>query len=235
MSIHIEATPGEVAPKVLLPGDPLRAKFIAEHFLSEVKQYNSIRGMYGYTGVYQGERISIQATGMGIPSMSIYATELIKDYDAQVLIRVGTVGALQPNVHIRDLILAQASATDSSVVTNTFGPGINFSLSADFELLSHAAHLANKADLQYHVGTVLGEDRYYNDDINRDKLRQYGVLATEMESPALYLLAAKYSRKALAILTVSNHLLTGEETSAIDRQTSFTQMISLALDTAQSV
>ncbi|MCX2456017.1 purine-nucleoside phosphorylase [Lacticaseibacillus nasuensis] len=232
MSVHIAATANQVAETVLLPGDPLRARFIAENFLTSVKQYTDIRNVYGYTGSYRGQPVSVQATGMGIPSFSVYATELIKEYNVQTLIRVGTVGSLQPTVRIRDLVLVQGSSTDSSIVANTFGPMINFSLLASFSLLQRAANLAEADHLAYHVGNVLGEDRYYNDEIDRKKLVDYGILATEMETPALYLLAAKYQRRALSILTVSNSLLTGEETSTEDRETSFTNMIQLALATA---
>lgn len=231
MSTHIAASPGAIAETVLLPGDPLRAQFIAEHFLQDVNKYSDIRNIYGFTGRYRGQRVSVQATGMGIPSFAIYANELMRDYHAQTLIRVGTVGSLQKFVNIRDLILVQGSSTDSSIVANTFGSGINFSLLADFGLLRRAVTCAETRQMTYHVGNVLGEDRYYNDELNRERLADYGVLGTEMETPALYLLAAKFNRKALSILTVSNSLLTSEETSAADRETSFVDMITLALNT----
>lgn len=229
MSTHIGAKKGEIAEKVLLPGDPLRAKYIAENFLSDIHRYNEIRNAFGYTGLYQGERVSVQATGMGIPSISIYATELIKDYDVQTLLRVGTAGGLGQDVKVRDIVLAQAASTDSSIVNNTFGPSINFAPVADYGLLSQAAQKATEDGMNWHVGNVLGEDRFYNDEIDMQKLIDYGVLASEMETPALYLLAAKYHRRALAVLTVSNHIVTGEETTAQERQTSFNDMIKLAL------
>ncbi|KRL52996.1 purine-nucleoside phosphorylase [Lacticaseibacillus manihotivorans] len=228
MSTHIDAKKSAIAPIVLLPGDPLRAKYIAETYLTDAVCYNTVRNAFGYTGYFEGVRVSVQATGMGIPSMSIYATELMVDYDVQVLIRVGTAGGLSPDVKVRDVILAQGSTTDSSIILNTFGAGMYFAPLADFKLLDQAYHEAQAQGLSVQVGNVLGEDRFYNDEIDRHKLIKYGVLATEMETPALYLLARKYQRQALAILTVSNHLITGEETTAIERQTSFDDMIALA-------
>jgi purine-nucleoside phosphorylase len=228
MSTHIDAKKSDIAPIVLLPGDPLRAKYIAETYLTDAVCYNTVRNAFGYTGYFEGVRVSVQATGMGIPSMSIYATELMVDYDVQVLIRVGTAGGLSPDVKVRDVILAQGSTTDSSIILNTFGAGMYFAPLADFKLLDAAYHQAQAQGLSVQVGNVLGEDRFYNDEMDRHKLIKYGVLATEMETPALYLLARKYQRQALAILTVSNHLVTGEETTAIERQTSFDDMIALA-------
>lgn len=228
MSTHIDAKKSDIAPIVLLPGDPLRAKYIAETYLTDAVCYNTVRNAFGYTGYFEGVRVSVQATGMGIPSMSIYATELMVDYDVQVLIRVGTAGGLSPDVKVRDVILAQGSTTDSSIILNTFGAGMYFAPLADFKLLDVAYHEAQAQGLSVQVGNVLGEDRFYNDEMDRHKLIKYGVLATEMETPALYLLARKYHRRALAILTVSNHLVTGEETTAIERQTSFDDMIALA-------
>ena len=228
MSTHIDAEKSAIAPIVLLPGDPLRAKYIAETYLTDAVCYNTVRNAFGYTGDFEGVRVSVQATGMGIPSMSIYATELMVDYDVQVLIRVGTAGGLSPNIKVRDVILAQGSTTDSSIILNTFGAGVYFAPLADFNLLDAAYHQAQAQGLSVQVGNVLGEDRFYNDEMDRHKLIKYGVLATEMETPALYLLARKYQRQALAILTVSNHLVTGEETTASERQTSFDDMIALA-------
>ncbi|WP_203623934.1 MULTISPECIES: purine-nucleoside phosphorylase [unclassified Lacticaseibacillus] len=235
MSTHIDAPKDAIADVVLLPGDPLRAKYIAETYLDDPVLYNTVRNAFGYTGTYQGRRVSVQATGMGIPSISIYATELMKDYGVKTLIRVGTTGGLAPQVKVRDLVLAQGATTDSSIILNTFGAGLYFAPLADFGLLETAAKLARETNLRCHVGNVLGEDRFYNDEMDRQKLIDYGVLATEMETPALYLLAAKYHRRALAILTVSNHLVTGEETTAQERQTSFDDMIRLALQTVCSL
>lgn len=235
MSTHIDAPAGAIADKVLLPGDPLRAQYIAETYLQDPVRYNTVRNAFGYTGTYKGKRVSVQATGMGIPSISIYATELMQDFGVQTLIRVGTAGGLGASVHVRDLVLAQASSTDSSIIMNTFGPGLYYSPVADFQLLKTAAALAEAKHVPTHIGNVLGEDRFYNDEMDRQKLIDYGVLATEMETPALYLLAAKYHRRALAIMTVSNHLVTGEETTAAERQTSFDDMIQVGLDTLDTL
>lgn len=235
MSTHIDAPKGAIADVVLLPGDPLRAQYIAENFLDNAQRYNTVRNAFGFTGTFEGRRVSVQATGMGIPSISIYVNELIQDYGVKTLIRVGTAGGMGENVKVRDVVLAQGSSTDSSIILNTFGAGLYFAPLADFNLLREAANLADTSAIRYHVGNVLGEDRFYNDEMDRQKLIDYEALATEMETPALYLLAAKYHVHALSILTVSNHLVTGEETSAQERQTSFNDMIGLALGVAKTV
>ncbi|QPC17701.1 purine-nucleoside phosphorylase [Lacticaseibacillus paracasei subsp. tolerans] len=235
MSTHIDAPKGAIADVVLLPGDPLRAQYIAENFLDNAQRYNTVRNAFGFTGTFEGRRVSVQATGMGIPSISIYVNELIQDYGVKTLIRVGTAGGMGENIKVRDVVLAQGSSTDSSIILNTFGAGLYFAPLADFNLLREAANLADTSAIRYHVGNVLGEDRFYNDEMDRQKLIDYEVLATEMETPALYLLAAKYHVHALSILTVSNHLVTGEETSAQERQTSFNDMIGLALGVAKTV
>lgn len=235
MSTHIDAPKGAIADVVLLPGDPLRAQYIAENFLDNAQRYNTVRNAFGFTGTFEGRRVSVQATGMGIPSISIYVNELIQDYGVKTLIRVGTAGGMGENVKVRDVVLAQGSSTDSSIILNTFGAGLYFAPLADFNLLREAANLADTSAIRYHVGNVLGEDRFYNDEMDRQKLIDYEVLTTEMETPALYLLAAKYHVHALSILTVSNHLVTGEETSAQERQTSFNDMIGLALGVAKTV
>ncbi|WP_379822844.1 purine-nucleoside phosphorylase [Lacticaseibacillus paracasei] len=235
MSTHIDAPKGAIADVVLLPGDPLRAQYIAENFLDNAQRYNTVRNAFGFTGTFEGRRVSVQATGMGIPSISIYVNELIQDYGVKTLIRVGTAGGMGENVKVRDVVLAQGSSTDSSIILNTFGAGLYFAPLADFNLLREAANLADTSAIRYHVGNVLGEDRFYNDEMDRQKLIDYEVLATEMETPALYLLAAKYHVHALSILTVSNHLVTGEETSAQERQTSFNDMIGLALGVAKTI
>ena len=235
MSTHIDAPKGAIADVVLLPGDPLRAQYIAENFLDNAQRYNTVRNAFGFTGTFEGRRVSVQATGMGIPSISIYVNELIQDYGVKTLIRVGTAGGMGENVKVRDVVLAQGSSTDSSIILNTFGAGLYFAPLADFNLLREAANLADTSAIRYHVGNVLGEDRFYNDEMDRQKLIDYEVLATEMETPALYLLAAKYHVHALSILTVSNHLVTGEETSAQERQTIFNDMIGLALGVAKTV
>lgn len=231
MSVHIGAKPGEIAETVLMPGDPLRAKHIAEHFLEEVSCYNEVRGMLGFTGKYKGKRISVQGSGMGIPSIAIYANELIREYGAKRLIRVGTCGAMQKHVKVRDLVLAQAACTDSGINRNQFG-GWDFSPIASFSLLKAAYEQAVSKGMRVHVGNIFTSDLFYRDDQTIvQRLMDYGVLAVEMETTALYTLAAKYGVEALTILTVSDHLLTGEETTAMERQTTFNDMIEVALDT----
>lgn len=231
MSIHIEAKPGEIAETILLPGDPLRAKYIAETFLEEPKLFNQVRGMLGYTGTYKGKKVSVMGTGMGIPSISIYVNELIQSYDVKNLIRVGTMGGMQKDVKVRDVVIAQATSTDSKINTNTF-PGVEFAPVADFDLLKRAYDAGVEKGLAMKVGNVFSSDRFYNDELDKQKLADYGILGIEMEAAALYTLAHKYGRKALAILTVSDHIFTGEETSAEERQTTFNDMIEVALDAA---
>jgi len=233
MSVHIAAKPGEIADKILLPGDPLRAKYIAETFLEDAKLYNEVRGMYGYTGTYKGERVSVQGTGMGAPSISIYVNELIQSYEVQKLIRVGTCGAIQKDVKVRDVILAQGATTDSHI-NNLIFNGINYAPLADFNLLKNAYDAAVEKGLNLRVGNVFTSDVFYRDNAKEvnELLAKYKVLAIEMESTALYTLAAKYDRQALSVLTVSDHILTGEETSAEERQTTFNEMMEIALEAA---
>ncbi|WP_407370550.1 purine-nucleoside phosphorylase [Carnobacterium sp.] len=232
MSVHIEAKEGQIAETVLLPGDPLRAKYIAETFLTDVEQYNRVRNMFGYTGTYKGQRVSVQGTGMGIPSMMIYAEELITGYNVKNLIRVGTAGGMQKDVKVRDVILAQGATTDSAVVKNTFNDQVQFAPIADFDLLKTAYDIAIEQGMDVKVGNILSADRFYNEELDKKKLADYGVLATEMEAAGLYTLAAKYNRRALAILTISDHLITGEETSSDERETTFNDMMIVALETA---
>ncbi|KRL94233.1 purine-nucleoside phosphorylase [Levilactobacillus hammesii] len=232
MSNHLEAKMGDIADTVLMPGDPLRAKYIAENFLENPVCYNKVRNAFGYTGTYKGHRISVQGTGMGIPSISIYAHELINDYGAKKLFRVGTAGGMSPDVHVRDVVLAQGSTTDSAIIHNTFGGGIYYATLSDFGLLDAAYHAAKDMQIPVKVGNILAEDRFYNDEMDRQKLVDYGVIATEMESAALFLIAAKYHVKALSVLTISNHLVTGESTSPEERETSFNDMIKVALEAA---
>ncbi|MEW9677053.1 purine-nucleoside phosphorylase [Lentibacillus sp. L22] len=231
MSVHINAQQGEIADKILLPGDPLRAKFIAETYLQDVTQYNQVRGMFGFTGTYQGERVSVQGTGMGVPSISIYVNELIQSYDVQKLIRVGTCGAIQKDVHVRDVILAQGSTTDSQINRMVFN-GIDYAPLADFSLLKNAYDTSMEKGIEPKVGNVFTSDTFYRDNAKEvnELLAAYKVLAIEMETSALYTLAAKYDRQALSILTVSDHILTGEETAAKERQTTFHEMMEIALD-----
>lgn len=233
MSVHIGAKPGEIADKILLPGDPLRAKYIAETFFEDVTQYNEIRGMYGFTGTYKGERISVQGTGMGVPSISIYVNELIQSYDVKKLIRVGTCGAIQKDVKVRDVILAQGSTTDSQINRMVFN-GIDYAPLADFDLLKKAYDIGVEKGLNLRVGNVFTSDTFYRENAKEinELLAKYKVLAIEMETSALYTLAAKFDRQALSVLTVSDHIITGEETSSEERQTTFNEMMEIALDTA---
>ena len=226
---HIEAKQGDIAETILLPGDPLRAKYIAETFLENPVCYNKVRNMLGYTGTYKGKRISVQGTGMGIPSISIYATELMKEYNVQNLVRVGTCGAIQKDVKIRDVILSMSASTDSQTNKKVFG-NMDYAPTANFELLKKAYDAGMEKGLQLKVGNVFSADIFYDDYAEHEKWAQYGILAVEMEAAALYTLAAKYGRKALAILTVSDHILTGEATSPEERQTTFNQMIEVALE-----
>ena len=231
MSIHIGAPSGAIAKRVLLPGDPLRAKHIAETFFEDAKLYNEIRGALGYTGTYKGVQVSVQGTGMGIPSIAIYVNELIKDYGARKLIRVGTCGAMHENINILDIVIAQGTSTDSSIVRNIFGPTINFAPLADFSLLTKAVECAKKLNISAKVGNIITVDRFYDDDIDNDRLRRYGILAVEMEAAALYILAAQYRVQSLGIFTASDHLLTKEVVPAEERQTDFNDMVEIALET----
>jgi purine-nucleoside phosphorylase len=233
MSVHIGAEKGEIADTILLPGDPLRAKHIAETFLEDATLYNDVRGMYGYTGKYKGKEVSVQGTGMGVPSIFIYANELIREYDVKKLIRVGTCGALQKDVKVRDVILAQGATTDSQQNKLIFND-IFYAPLADFNLLKRAYDAATEKGLSVQVGNIFTSDTFYRENAKEvnELLATYNVLGVEMETSALYTLAAKYDREALSILTVSDHVITGEETTAEERQTTFNEMIEIALETA---
>lgn len=231
MSVHINATKGQIAEVVLMPGDPLRAKYIAEHYLTDVEQYNSVRNMFGYTGLYKGQRVSVQGSGMGIPSMMIYANELYTEFGVEKIIRIGSAGSIQPDVNVRDIVLAQGATTDSSIITNIFQGQVNFAPLASFDLLDKAYHLAKERGATVHVGNILSSDRFYNAELNKQKLQEYGVLAVEMEAAGLYALAAQHKKKALAIVTISDHILTGEETTAEEREKTFNEMMEIALET----
>lgn len=231
MSLHIEAKQGDIADRILLPGDPLRAKYIAETFLDNPVCYNHIRGILGYTGTYKDKRVSVQGTGMGIPSISIYATELMRDYGVKKLIRVGTCGAMRKDIHLRDVIIAQGATTDSSIIRNIFGGSINYAPLADFDLLRTAYEKASAQQIPVRVGNIVSVDRFYDDEIDNDKLTAYGIMAVEMETAGLYVLAAKYGAQALGLFTVSDHLVTKEACTPAERQTSFDDMIRIALET----
>lgn len=231
MSIHIAAKKGDIAEIVLLPGDPLRAKFIAETYLEDVVQYNTVRNMFGYTGTYKGTRISVQGTGMGIPSIMIYANELITEYGVKTLIRVGSAGGMKTEVKVRDIVLAQGATTDSSVLNNIFNNQVSFSAISNFELLDKAYHTAYElGHTNIHVGNILSSDRFYNAEMDKQKLADYGVLAVEMEAAGLYALGAQHNVKTLAMLTISDHLITGEETTSLEREQTFTTMMEIALE-----
>ena len=231
MSTHINAPEGAIAQSILLPGDPLRAKFIAETFLENPVCYNEVRGMLGFTGTYKGKKVSVQGTGMGQPSISIYVNELFQFYNVQTAIRVGTCGAINKDVHVRDTIIANSACTDSSIITQRFG-NLHYAPSANFDLLYKAYNNAKANNINVAVGPVASSDLFYDDNENWKKWAEYGVLGVEMEAAELYTLAAKYNRKALAILTVSDHIITGEQTTAEERQVTFKDMIKIALETA---
>lgn len=230
MSIHIEAKEGDIADIVLLPGDPLRAKFIAENFLEQAVCYTKVRNMLGFTGMYKGKRISVQGTGMGQPSISIYAHELFSSYGVQTAVRIGTCGAVHASTRVRDVIIALSACTDSANLVQRFGH-LHYAPTADFDLLHKAYQTAVSLSLPVLCGSVASTDLFYDEKETWKLWSQYGVLAMEMETAELYTLAAKYGRKALSILTVSDHIATGESTSAEERQNTFSQMMKLALET----
>lgn len=232
MTIHIGAKPGEIAETVLLPGDPYRAKWAAETFLSEVRLINEVRGMLGFTGLWNGHRVTIQGSGMGMPSLSIYVNELIRDYDAKTLIRIGSCGGMQDHVGLRDVILAMTASTLSTPSRGIFRE-LSFAPCADWSLLRAAAKAAEVKGTATHVGGIYSSDVFYDErpDLNEQMVR-HGILGVEMEAAELYTLAARYGRRALAVLTVSDHLGTGEALPAADRETSFADMVDIALHAA---
>lgn len=230
MSIHIGARQGEVAPVVLLPGDPLRAEFVAKTYFTDPVCHSRVRGMLGFTGTYKGARVSVQGTGMGIPSVSIYAHELVNDYAARRLIRIGTCGAFRDDMAIGDVILAQAASTDSAFNKLRFG-GRDFAPVASFDLLARAHEAARKRGTRVHVGNVLTCDLFYMQDPDWWKVwARHGVLAAEMETAALYTIAASFGVEALSILTVSDNIATGKSATTEQRQTGFTAMMEIALE-----
>ena len=232
MSIHIAAKVGNIAETVLLPGDPKRAKWIAENYLEDIFCYTDIRGMLGFTGTYKGKRISVQGTGMGIPSISIYITELMKDYGVKNLIRIGSAGSYQKDIKVRDVVIAMSTSTDSNINNRRFYGG-DFSPTANFELFSLALKVAEEKNIKIKAGNVLTSDEFYSDNSDYYKRwADFGVLAVEMETAGLYTLAAKYRAKALSILTISDSLVSPEITSAEEREKTFSEMIELALETA---
>lgn len=231
---HISAEKGDFAPSILLPGDPLRAKHIADNYLSDVKQVNAVRNMFGYTGTYEGVPISVMGTGMGIPSASIYAKELVTEYDVERLVRVGSCGGILSSIELRDVILAVGACTDSTVNRIRYG-GFDFAATADFWLLRAASDAAAARGIEVKVGNVHSEDLFYNPDRKAfDRMEAMGVLAVEMEAAGLYGVAAEFGARALTICTVSDHVRTGAATSSDERQETFNEMVEIALEAVKA-
>ena len=229
MILHIEAKKGEIAETVLLPGDPLRAKWIAETFLDNINCYNNIRGMLGYTGTYNGKKVSVQGTGMGIPSAMIYCNELIKEYGVKNLIRVGSAGAFQPDLKLMDIVFSMSASTNSSLNKNTF-KNADFAPTANFDLLMKAVEYANENSINFKAGNVLSSDIFYDDDPEYyKKWADHGTLCAEMETVGIYTLAAKYKVRAFSILTISDSLVNGEEVSSEVREKKLNEMVEIAL------
>lgn len=230
MSVHIGAKKGEIAETVLLPGDPLRAKWIADTFLDHVFLYNDVRGMLGFTGTYKGKKISVQGTGMGIPSTLIYTHELINDYGVKNLIRVGSAGSYQKEVAIRDIVIAMSASTNSGLNTIRFN-GADFAPTASFKLFKKALEIADKKNISVKAGGILSSDEFYADDFESyKKWADYGILCVEMETSGLYTVAAKHNVNALSILTISDSLVTKERTTAEEREHTFKEMIEIAIE-----
>ena len=228
---HIAAVRGDFAETVLMPGDPLRARFAAEHFLEEARLVNNLRGVQGYTGSYRGKPVSVMASGMGMPSIAIYATELFSGYGVENIVRIGTAGGMQETVHLRDIVIAQGACTDSDL-QDSFGVTGHFAAIASFDLMKIAAEEADKMHLPFHIGNVLSTDAFYRGDDHAAFTKRFadmGVLAVEMEAAALYLCAAKQKKRALCLLTVSDHMLSGEALTGAERETTLEEMIRLAL------
>ena len=231
-TIHINADPGEFAETVLMPGDPLRARYIAEKFLDDSRQVTDVRNMLGFTGEFEGNAVSVMAHGMGIPSASIYCTELIKDYGVKRILRVGSCGTVHPAVELRDIVIAMGASTDSGVNRMRFG-GYDLAAIADFDLLRNAVRVAEKKDLRFHVGNIFSADLFYAADPTQlDLMKKNNILGVEMETAGIYAIAAELGAQALAICTVSDDVKTGEALSPSERQTSFDGMIELALEAA---
>ncbi len=231
MSTHLEAKYGEIAQSVLLPGDPMRAKWIAETFLEDSFCYNDVRAMLGYTGTFRGKRVSVQGTGMGIPSALIYCHELINDYGVKNLIRVGSAGSYQPDIKLRDIVIAMAASSTSGINNSRF-VNADYSPTANFDLFMKAATYAKSQGIPIKAGNVLSTDEFYEDDKDAYKLwAQFGILCVEMEAAGLYTIAARHNVRALAILTISDSLVSGIRSSSEERETTFSQMVEIALHT----
>ena len=232
---HNKANVGDFAKTVLMPGDPLRAKYIAETYLTDYKLVNNVRGIQGYTGTYKGQRVSVMASGMGMPSMGIYSYELFSFYDVENIIRIGSAGAINLDVKVRDIVVGMGACTNSNYASQYKMPG-TFAPICSYPLLEKVVEQCKAHGASYHVGNLLSSDTFYNDDDTAtERWARMGVMAIEMEAAALYMNAAKLNKNALAICTISDHILTGEELSADERQTSFGQMMEFALDTAISL
>ena len=231
---HINATPDDIAKTVLMPGDPLRAKFVAENYLENAVLFNNVRGIQGYTGTYKGKKVSVMASGMGMPSIGIYSYELFAFFGVENIIRIGSAGSMQENVRVRDIVLGMGACTNSSY-GEQYGLGGSFAPVADFSMLRKSVEIAETKGAKYHVGSLFSSDCFYNDDPTvTEKWQKMGVLAVEMEAAALYMNAARLGKRALAICTISDSLVTGEALDSEARQTSFGEMMEIALETAIS-
>ena len=229
---HINATPDQIAKTVLMPGDPLRAKFIAENFLEDAVLFNNVRGIHGYTGTYKGHKISVMASGMGIPSIGIYSYELFNFFGVENIMRIGSAGAMQESIRVRDIVIGMGACTNSNFGAQYGMPG-NFSAIADYKMMKTAIDVCEELGVPHHVGNILSSDTFYSDNADlTSNWMKMGVMAVEMEAAGLYMTAARAGKRALAICTVSDHLITGEATTAEERQNSFTQMMQVALETA---
>jgi purine-nucleoside phosphorylase len=232
MTFHIGAKPGEIAETVLLPGDPYRARWAAQTFLKDARLINEVRGMLGYTGTWNGHPVTIHGTGMGMSSLSIYVNELIRDYGAQTLIRIGSAGAMQPQVKVRDVVLAMSACTLTAPSNGIFKE-LNFAPTAHFGLLKAAWEAAQRLKVPTHAGTIYSSQLFYDERPDlQEQLQRHGALCVEMEAAELYTLAARYGRRALAVLTISDHLLTDEALPADQRERSFGDMVEIALHAA---
>lgn len=229
---HIDAKPKDFGQTVLMPGDPLRSKFIAEHFLSDAKLINNVRGIQGYTGTYNGTKVSVMASGMGMPSIGIYSYELFNFFEVENIMRIGSAGALSEDINVRDIVMAMGASTNSNYVRQYQLPG-TYAPIADYNMLRTAIEAADEVGATYHVGNVLSSDTFYDDqDDANDKWRKMGIMCIEMETAALYMNAARARKRALGIFTISDHIIKGESLSALERQESFTEMMEIALKTA---
>lgn len=232
MSLHIGAEPGDIAHTVLMPGDPMRAKWAAETFLTEVRQVNAVRGMLGFTGTWQGHPVTVHGSGMGMPTLAIYTTELLRDYGVKTVMRIGSTGAMQSEVKLRDIILPMTASSISTPSSALFRD-VRFAPCADWTLLRAAADAAEARDVPHHIGGIYSSDTFYDERPDLNKLMtRHGTLAVEMETAELYIQAARYGARALSVLTVSDHLVTGEELPQADRERSFSDMVEIALQAA---